>query len=259
MRINLGPRDSILNTKVARRACAGRAPGKHSPLKWLMAYASLLLSAGRLLLTVPCMVHATLCRLPTACGPLHLPSSAPSAPFSCCRVHFFLSACSLSSAGDLYLQALLAALCLPQFAALLHLVRSDCCLLVDARWILLGNATETLIPALRPLVVGPAMGLLQRQDSLSSSHASILIADGEPGATATTPATFFKVAQYAPSSSPPVTQPGSQEEPTVGMLGSGWLWVRSGLGRPLCCSEHFESHIYGIAPFPPGKARCMRR
>ena len=27
----LGARDCILNTKVARRACAGRAPGKHSP------------------------------------------------------------------------------------------------------------------------------------------------------------------------------------------------------------------------------------
>ena len=27
----LGARDKILNTKVARRACAGRAPGKHSP------------------------------------------------------------------------------------------------------------------------------------------------------------------------------------------------------------------------------------
>ena len=28
----LGARDKILNTKVARRACAGRAPGKHSPI-----------------------------------------------------------------------------------------------------------------------------------------------------------------------------------------------------------------------------------
>ena len=28
----LGARDKTLNTKVARRACAGRAPGKHSPL-----------------------------------------------------------------------------------------------------------------------------------------------------------------------------------------------------------------------------------
>ena len=27
----LGARNKILNTKVARRACAGRAPGKHSP------------------------------------------------------------------------------------------------------------------------------------------------------------------------------------------------------------------------------------
>ena len=27
----LGARDKILNTKVVRRACAGRAPGKHSP------------------------------------------------------------------------------------------------------------------------------------------------------------------------------------------------------------------------------------
>ena len=27
----LGARDKILNTKVARRACAGRAPGKHPP------------------------------------------------------------------------------------------------------------------------------------------------------------------------------------------------------------------------------------
>ena len=27
----LGARDRILNTKVAPRACAGRAPGKHSP------------------------------------------------------------------------------------------------------------------------------------------------------------------------------------------------------------------------------------
>ena len=27
----VGARDKILNTKVARRACAGRAPGKHSP------------------------------------------------------------------------------------------------------------------------------------------------------------------------------------------------------------------------------------
>ena len=26
-----GARDRILNTKVARRACTGRAPGKHSP------------------------------------------------------------------------------------------------------------------------------------------------------------------------------------------------------------------------------------
>ena len=28
----LGARDRILNTKVAHRACAGRAPGKHSPI-----------------------------------------------------------------------------------------------------------------------------------------------------------------------------------------------------------------------------------
>ena len=28
----LGARDRILNTKVARRACPGRAPGKHSHL-----------------------------------------------------------------------------------------------------------------------------------------------------------------------------------------------------------------------------------
>ena len=27
----LGARDKILSAKVARRACAGRAPGKHSP------------------------------------------------------------------------------------------------------------------------------------------------------------------------------------------------------------------------------------
>ena len=29
----LGDRDRILNTKVARRACGGRAPGKHSPIR----------------------------------------------------------------------------------------------------------------------------------------------------------------------------------------------------------------------------------
>ena len=28
----LGARDRILNTKVARQACAGRGPGKHSPI-----------------------------------------------------------------------------------------------------------------------------------------------------------------------------------------------------------------------------------
>ena len=28
----LGARDRILNTKVVRQACAGRAPGEHSPL-----------------------------------------------------------------------------------------------------------------------------------------------------------------------------------------------------------------------------------
>ena len=28
----LGARDKILNTKVVRRACAGRVPGKHSPM-----------------------------------------------------------------------------------------------------------------------------------------------------------------------------------------------------------------------------------
>ena len=29
-----GARDKILNTKVARQACAGRAPGKHYPRPW---------------------------------------------------------------------------------------------------------------------------------------------------------------------------------------------------------------------------------
>ena len=42
----LGARDKILHTKVARRACAGRAPGKHSPTVCIAMTHPTMLSQG---------------------------------------------------------------------------------------------------------------------------------------------------------------------------------------------------------------------